>query len=276
MPAARCLRRLSLVVAAVWLVWILLVAEEPRSLARIGSWPSAEWLDAAKRGRALRVVSLNCAGGNAAAAAEAANYRPDIVVLQESPAQKDIENLGRRLFGSNCGVVRGVDTSVISRWPAEPVELPRKLRLCCVWARVRLPGGERLDCLSVRLTPPVFRLDAWRPECWRSYAADRRERRQQVRAIAECIGKRRRKLPIVVGGDMNAPGGDGALREFGSSLRDAFFEGGRGLCNTVLNDCPVLRFDQVWIGGRLRACAVMARKTRHSDHRLVICDLILE
>jgi hypothetical protein len=36
---------------------------------------------------------------------------------------------------------------------------------------------------------------------------------------------------------------------------------------------PVHRIDQVWISSAFRTAAVVARKTRQSDHRLVVCDL---
>ncbi|MGC8861755.1 MAG: endonuclease/exonuclease/phosphatase family protein [Armatimonadota bacterium] len=268
-------RRAALALCALWLVWTAAIAEEPRALLRPRSRPSAKWQEAVNRGAAFRVVSLNCVGGNAAAAAEVVGYKPDIVLLQESPGKREVERLAHRLFGHAHGIAYGIDTSVISRWPARSIALPRNLRTYCVWARVRLPCGKQIDCLSVRLAPPVFRLDAWRPACWRAYAANRRERRMQARAVARCLGRRSEPMPLVVGGDMNAPGGDAALREFGPLLRDAFGEAGHGLCNTVLNDCPVLRFDQVWVSHRLDACVLSARKTRHSDHRLVACDIVV-
>ncbi|MEN6581066.1 MAG: hypothetical protein ABFD54_01285 [Armatimonadota bacterium] len=48
----------------------------------------------------------------------------------------------------------------------------------------------------------------------------------------------------------------------------------RGWGNTVLNDFPVQRIDQVWLSDGLRAISVRAHKTRHSDHRLVVCDVM--
>jgi len=81
--------------------------------------------------------------------------------------------------------------------------------------------------------------------------------------------------PIILGGDFNAPAGDAVLRLLRPRLHDAFREGGRGWGNTVLNDLPVLRFDQTWLSGDLRATRVHARKTQRSDHRMVVCDILL-
>ncbi|MCX8053493.1 MAG: endonuclease/exonuclease/phosphatase family protein, partial [Armatimonadetes bacterium] len=206
-----------------------------------------------ERGGGFRVVSLNCAGGSFLAASEVARYKPDIVLFQESPARKEVEVLARKLFGSRCSFVWGIDASVISRWPAERVAMPRTLLPYCAMARVTLPSRKRVDCVSVRLAPPVFRLDPWRLDCWKAYAADRRNRRKQVAAIMNYLRSKDAGAPLVVGGDMNSPGGDAALSDFQGMLRDAFNEAGRGFCNTVLNDYPVLRFDQVWICNKLKA-----------------------
>jgi len=72
---------------------------------------------------------------------------------------------------------------------------------------------------------------------------------------------------------MNVPAGDGALSLRRERVRDTFAESGRGWGNTVLNETPLLRIDQVWAGEHLGAVSSVARKTGNSDHRMVICDL---
>ena len=81
---------------------------------------------------------------------------------------------------------------------------------------------------------------------------------------------------MIVGGDFNAPQGDAVFRLLRPKLHDAFAEGGRGWGNTILNDVPVLRIDQFWVSETFRSDSVVARGTRNSDHRMVICDLRLE
>ena len=56
-------------------------------------------------------------------------------------------------------------------------------------------------------------------------------------------------------------------------MHDTFREGGRGWGDTVINEFPFLRIDQVWVSGAFQAVNVVARKTRRSDHRMVVCDL---
>jgi len=79
--------------------------------------------------------------------------------------------------------------------------------------------------------------------------------------------------PVIVGGDFNAPAGDRLFRVLRPRLRDSSPERPLGLSNTIVNEFPFARIDQVWIGPSFRAHAVLARKTEHSDHRLVVCDL---
>ena len=261
-------------VALLWLLFLVVFAEEPSSLVRFGAWPDPDWVAARQQGRGLRVVSLNCSGGSAAAAAEVARYHPDIVLLQESPSRENVRALGRRLFGSEAGVVWGIDGSIIARGRARQIPAPRDTSILTM-THVRLSSRIEANVISVRLVPPEIRIDLWSPSCWRDHAANRRARRGQVAEAMKAIEGLPRSVPLIVGGDLNAPAGDAAFWPLRRRLKDTFREAGKGWGNTVLNDAPALRFDQVWASDDLRACAVVARKTRHSDHRMVICDLVI-
>jgi endonuclease/exonuclease/phosphatase (EEP) superfamily protein YafD len=86
----------------------------------------------------------------------------------------------------------------------------------------------------------------------------------------------RGSVPLIVGGDFNAPAGDAVFRLLRPRLRDAFAEAGCGWGNTIINDFPFARIDQIWIGRHWQAIAVQAQPSAHSDHRIVIADLLLE
>jgi hypothetical protein len=141
---------------------------------------------------------------------------------------------------------------------------------------VTLSGVEEVEVFSLRLSPPASPAELWSPEDWRQQAAARRARREQVREVMRQIDRLPRTLPVIVGGDFNAPAGDAIFRLLQPCLHDAFAEGGRGWGHTVLNDTPVLRIDQVWGSDHFRAAAVVARRTRHSDHRMVVGDLTVK
>jgi vancomycin resistance protein VanJ len=266
--------RVGWIVVAAWLVFLLGLTEEPSTLGRallclgpFGRHPQPP-------GEVLRVISLNCAIGNRLAAEEVVRYRPDLVLLQESPGRREVQELARRLFGAEAGVVYGVDASLVVRGRVVPVELPSTLRAYFVQARVTLPSGRDIEVIGTRLVPAVFRIDLWSPDCWREQAQNRRRRRGQLRVIAGRIEAA--SAPVIVGGDFNAPQGDAVFRVLRPKLHDAFAEGGVGWGNTILNGVPVLRIDQVWVSKSLRASRVVARGTRNSDHRMVICDLSLQ
>jgi vancomycin resistance protein VanJ len=258
-----------LTVAAFWAVYLLTFSEEvlsPLSLIKPVQSPVS---DAA----GLRIVSLNCAGGDMQAALEVGHYSPNIVLLQESPSRREVEEVGRKLFGSEAGVLYGIDASILVRGKVEPRSLPISLSSYFVQARVTVKGMQA-EVFCTRLLPAVFREDLWSPSCWTAHAENRRVRRQWLRPIAQRVNALPADLPIVLGGDFNAAQGDAVFRLLQPHLRDTFAEAGTGWGNTITNDMPFLRIDQVWVSRHFRARSVMAYKTVHSDHRMVVCDLV--
>ena len=266
-------RRAALCAATLWLAYLLIFSEEPRTMLRFGGLSDADFAQARQRGEALRIISLNCAGGSAEAAAEVEPYDPDIVLLQESPSEADMRALAERLFGDDAGIVSEFDAAIIARGDLTPLtgDLPPHV----VGAQFRSPTGFETGIFSLRLHPPILRADLWSPDAWRAQRANRQLRRSQMEDVAGAIASVPPDTPIILGGDFNAPAGDAVLRLLRPRLHDALREGGRGWGNTVLNDLPVLRFDQIWISGHLRAARVHARRTQRSDHRMVVCDLLL-
>jgi endonuclease/exonuclease/phosphatase (EEP) superfamily protein YafD len=138
-----------------------------------------------------------------------------------------------------------------------------------------LAAGPTIEIISLRLAPPLVRYDLWSPSCWTEHAAIRRQHRAETEALVKALSATPAERPILIGGDCNAPAGDGALQVWNDRLHDAFIQAGRGWGCTVLNLAPVLRFDQLWCSDKLRARGVWSVKTRHSDHRLVVGDFEL-
>jgi endonuclease/exonuclease/phosphatase (EEP) superfamily protein YafD len=81
-------------------------------------------------------------------------------------------------------------------------------------------------------------------------------------------------VPVIVGGDFNIGGRDALFRRLRPRFHDAFREGGIGWGDTLINEFPFIRIDQIWVSDHFRAASVVARRTEHSDHRMVICDLV--
>ncbi len=267
-------KKLKWPVAGVFFLWIIFLfsfVEESRSLLRSRSCSIQQWETARRQGNALRVVSLNCAGSENAVQ-EILSYNPDIILLQESPGREMVKNLAQKIFKENSGYVWNFDTSILARGKISAEDKST----CFVRARVRLPSGREVYVLSLRLFPPIVRLDLWSPSCWRDQTLNRRQHRIQIQKIAQNIQSIPQAIPIIIGGDFNAPAKDGAMELLHPRLRDTFTEAGTGWGNTGLNDIPVARVDQIWTTNHVKPVAVFAGKTLHSDHRMVICDLIFK
>ena len=233
------------------------------------------WGQHAIKRHCLAVITLNCNVGDRGAAEEAARLKPDIILFQESPGRAQLEALARKFFDDNGGVVHGVDASIVAHGKVVPAELSASLRSFFVQARVILPSGITVEVISTRLVPAVFRADLWSPSCWRAQAENRRTRRAQLRAIGRQIEAIPDGIPVILGGDFNAPQGDAVFRLLKPRLHDGFANAGRGWGDTITNDVPFLRIDQVWTSRELQMVRVVTRKTTHSDHRMVICDMAL-
>jgi endonuclease/exonuclease/phosphatase (EEP) superfamily protein YafD len=255
--------KLALASAAAWMVYTVLCVEEIQSAARLcRSQPLA----------GLRIVSLNCAG-NPRAAEEVLPERPDIVLLQESPTRRQVDDLARRLGDAGTAVAWGPDASILSRGQIVTAVVPHDSQVHTALARVQLTSSIEVAVVSVRLPPAPVRMDLWNPDCWRDHTADRRQRREWLRTIVRELESFPTNLPLIVGGDFNAPGGDAIFDLFRPHLSDAFRAAGRGWGATLVNDMPMVRIDQVWVSYQLRPQAAVVRKTSGSDHRMLICDL---
>ncbi len=264
-------------VGAVLLSWLLVVVVgdgELQHLVRFRRPSSEAWSAARRQGKAMRVVTLNCRMGNAAAAAEVADYDPDIVLLQESPGREQVEQLARELFGSEGEFLRSADTSILARGRVAAIPNPQAIHF--VHAEVALANGLEAEVVCLRLNPPISRVDFWSPGFWRDHRDNRIRHRRELRAVMKSLRSRDETSPVIVGGDFNAPAGDGAFEPLAPRLHDTFREGGQGWGKTGTNEFPLFRVDQIWASRNLRAETVMARKTKHSDHRLVVCDLIAD
>lgn len=274
LESSRGNRRFGVTIVALWLAFLLSFADTPASLLR-GLVRSVSSANLAETDKTLRVITLNCAT-SVKAAGEVAELHPDIVLLQESPSKEHLEALAGLLFGGDGGVVSGPDASIVARGRVTPVDTPASDRGDCVQARIRLDSGIELTVVCLRLAPSTFRLDFWSPACWRDYADNRRKRRRQLLVILQETEAMPSSMPLILGGDFNAPPGDAVCRPLRPRLVDAFGGAGVGWGGTIVNDWPFLRIDQVWVSDHFSPSVVFVKPTRHSDHRMVVCDLTLD
>ncbi len=270
-------RRPGLAVLGLWLVVVAVEAEEPRYMARLW-WQQLTGYEAAcpDEMSALRVVTLNCDGGNPRAAAEVLPFSPDIVLLQESPAKAELQDVFPAEDGWEMTV--GPDASIIVRGTLEPVALPLHESGTLTLARVQPSAVQPpvvLTVISTRFFLPPLRLDLWNDEARFVISETVAVRTWQMERVAEYAFAGVAQGPTIAGGDFNTPGGDALFRRLKPHLRDAWPPAGVGWPNTIINERPFSRIDQVWISRHLKACHARVHRTMYSDHRMVVFDLAL-
>jgi endonuclease/exonuclease/phosphatase (EEP) superfamily protein YafD len=269
-----------------WLVRLTLLAWAAYWLATVDT-PSALVRSVSRRmlGRssvddptetAVRVVSLNCGSFGHRSARDVIGVSPQIVLLQESPGKDETEALTRQLFGARGGYIWSSDASIIADGAVTPAPFNDVWDGHAVCARVRLATGRLVEVVSLRLEPAIVRLDFWSADCWRSQTQNRRLRRRQLSQIVDRLANLPRSTPLILGGDFNAPAGDAIFDLLTPRLRDAYREAGVGWGNTIINEAPFARIDQIWIDDHWQGREVRAQRTLASDHRMVIADLTLK
>jgi len=264
-------RRLVVLLLILWLIFLICFVGEARSIFHRGPWPNPEWVKAKAEGRALRVISFNT-DFSGAALKEVEYYQPDIILFQEGHAHR-VEDFTRDFYGPTAQIVRSKDAFILTRGAMLPSA--RLSQDSITQAYVLLDSGLHAQVINLHLTSPRYRRDFWHLGFWRGQAETRRRHREQMDEVIARLEVLPPTMPVIVGGDFNAPAGDAVFRIFRGHLRDSFKEGGRGWGNTFSNNTPLFRIDQIWISQEWQAVSVVARKTKHSDHRMVVADLIL-
>ena len=258
-------RTLAVVTCLIWLAFVILYAEEARSLVRFQSLPERQ-----QTNQTIRVATLNCNLGSSDAVLELTKYSPDLVLLQESPSANQLSELAVKLMGEDAEFVTAGDTAILSKGKLQVISADRASHFC--HAVVALPDGQQADVVSLRLSPPVFDIDFLSGKFWQKHYDTRVKHRDQLQAIVKHLEDSAATQRWIIGGDFNLVGGDGSLSPL-ESFQDTFQQTGSGWCNTGTNDYPLFRVDQIWIKGDLDSTVNKTFKTKHSDHRAVVTDL---
>ena len=271
-------RWLALVMTVLWIAYSAAFMDGLSSFVRgtYTTWPTQEWLAARSQGLAIRVVSLNCKGHSLESAKEVRQYDPDIVLLQEAPRFDAVKVLALDLYGSTAGIAYGYDAAIIARGVVKQREFDKDFRRFIAQAEVTLLNGVKVDVVSLRLVPAHVRIDLWNPEAWQMQKQNREVRIGQIQSVADLLSKDPSTRPMILGGDFNATQGDPVYSYVPRRLRDAFDVAGLGWGGTYSNQAPLLRVDHVFTTRDFRPTAVVARNTLHTDHLILVCDLILK
>ncbi len=239
-----------LMCAALWIGLVLLIGEPRWSIIK----------EPAESESQTKVVSLNCGGGLPEAAAEAFSVDADLVLLQEVGGKQEFIDEGLRRGYKY--VVWSWDDAIFAKTPITNPIAERDFAA----GTVEL-NGKPVRVVSLRLLPPVFRLDLWNPECWRTYSDDIRTRRARFSEIA---AKAKLEGLWIAGGDFNATN-PRIVRDSHPGAREALRSSMVTWMGTGTNDYPLAPVDQIWASG-LDWQQAEVRRTVHSDHRMVIAS----
>ena len=262
---------------ALWLAAAMLLADSPQNMLRQFIPPDGDWAEARKDSASLdahrapvRIVSLNCMQ-NLTAVSKVAQLRPDVVLLQESPGKQNMQELLTTHF-PGYSLASTADTSMLVRGEVVPIETETKLGSSSVFTLVKLDSGVQFHAVSLHLIHSPRSVDLWNIETWRTFSDLSKQRRSQLIEIRAAIGETIGTAPTIIGGDFNAPARDTIFKWLKPKFQDGWAEAGRGWGKTSLNDYPVHRIDQIWATEHFKVVNVIAKKSKGSDHRMVILD----
>ncbi|WP_298867381.1 endonuclease/exonuclease/phosphatase family protein [uncultured Gimesia sp.] len=256
-------RRTALLTLSLWFLFLIVFADTPLSLVRGIQAPGPQ--------PSVRVISLNCSGSKTSVLA-LKQAKPDLILIQESPGTENLKSIAVKLFGAEGDVLSGVDAAIIARGKIERIGATDYY----IIGKVTLSPDREIIVVSLRLSTPPFRIDLWNPDCWRSFRDHRIKQRAEIVALSKVMQSLPADLPVIVGGDFNANPRDAIFAELPATLHDSFSSAGRGWGNTITNDVPFLRIDQIWTNDWFQPLRVVSEAAVDTDHRAVIADLIFK
>jgi len=264
-------KRLAIAALALWFLYAIFFIQEWHSLIR---FRTATVQAASEHAKFVRVISLNCSAGDEKAAMEVGSYHPDIVLFEETPLRPIIQRIAPQILGPGAEHLSGSDVTIVTRGKLTPITPGNAQSAPFGHARIELPSGVVVEVFSIRLHPYGIRADLWSPDCWREQRENREHQREQFKWLAREVDKVPADVPVIIGGDFNLPAGDKLFRLLPSRIRDTFTVAGHGWGDTLVNDFPFIRIDQIWCDDHFRPLSTDVHRTVNSDHRMVVCDLL--
>ncbi len=271
-------KKLAALLTGLWLVTLVGGSDETRPLLRFAKekpLPGKPAPDAAGI-VPLRVITLNCRQGawNPQVLDELVAWNPDVVFLQETPFPADLQKAVVRVFPGIPGYFEpGENCAILAR--TKILNVLRGYQPYSMLGVVELRPGKRVELACVHLQGAETTMRLWSRDAWRSHYYNRQSRRTELSLLMGVQQLFSGDYPVIVGGDFNAPAGDGLFDLLKlKGFTDAFAVAGCGWPCTYPNAAPVLRIDHIWTRGLtpLRAITV---HTQRSDHRMIVCDFLL-
>ena len=249
--------KICIIPCLLWLCFAILHIEEPRSLLRS--------LTTFNKERTIRVITINCSG-SIESLNDARTLDPDIILVQETPNKSSLEAFIQE--NKEYRFSHEIDTSIVAK--AEIKQIAENLFYNITTINGLSPSP--LQVVSLRLATSDPRIDLWNPRCWIDQQRMRIRQKEQIQEITAHISNPN-STTTILGGDFNVPQGDKVFSFINNSLHDSFNEGGRGWCNTILTDLPLLRIDQIWLSHNIEAVNAFSKECMGTDHKMYVTDI---
>jgi len=253
-----------------WLAVVLVFADEVRVLANLNHAQPRPGPAAPHKGRpVVRVITANL---DFFPAPELQEWQADVLLIQDiHPFQTDA--LARELLGENGDFRHHGTNAILTRWHITGESVDPHLRLHHV--TITRPDGVSFDVVNLHLLSAATDLSLWRREVWTGHRVNRAIRHANLdRALlpVEAIGD----VPVILGGDFNAPPGDPVDRRLRPRFRDAHAAAGSRWGNTYHRRFPILRIDRIHTTRHFTPVRSTTRVAKLSDHRFVVADFVFE
>jgi endonuclease/exonuclease/phosphatase (EEP) superfamily protein YafD len=241
------------------------------------------WRTAGGRGggTAIRVLNFNTSGKLTkpdALLRVIDEAKPDIIALQEAPAQNDALTLGLRERGWHIAE-KPAGLYFASRFPIlsqEYVSTVEKWRHLAAFFVLETPGGK-INFVNLHLETPRHGIDSLIDRrhfetgpATANIARRRMESEQISRKAASLPG------PVAIAGDFNLVADSTIFRECWSGYSDAFAAAGFGFGNTKFTRRWGVRIDHLLMDGHFRAQSCRVGPDLGSDHRPLISEIELK
>ncbi|MDA0765231.1 MAG: endonuclease/exonuclease/phosphatase family protein [Verrucomicrobia bacterium] len=270
---------LALFTSGVWALSILALADETRSLGRIGHPSPEPGTPQRHDGRVvIRVASINWSSSTASFSADIEEYQPDIIFIQEIPHPYRLRQLNDSLYQGKGDYRYDAEKScgIIVRGEIERQFKNQVFRSQQVTAR--LPNGRRVELINLHLQAASTDLRLWSRDCWRTHRRNRALRRIELSVSLDRLKNSSDSVnrPAIIAGDFNAPANDSVYRMLGNRFVDSFDASGTGWGNTYHRRLPILRLDHIFVSREFLPVRSTVVSIPESDHRMVVSDLILK
>ncbi len=269
--------RFSRVCLGLWALVLLIGCDEIRALGNIGTpEPLPGPAQPFESKKVIRVVTINTADfAFGDPTDDIAAWEPDIILLQQTNVL-NMQRIASRIYGGKNEFLSSVFNGVITRWKIRRGDIISKKGHQQL--TIERPDGRLIEIVNLHLPTAATDLRLWRRAAWQVHSGNRKIRRERLSFALETLDRTTdfKNMPTLLGGDFNAPAPDAIYRPLNRNFTDAFRKAGTGWGNTFHRRLPILRIDHLYTTQHLTAVRCKVVETRHSDHRFVVADFLLQ